>query len=111
MRLLDVGGETFQRLTVLFQESEIILRLRFYPTVALWCFDAEYKDFAIYGTTLAVGTPHMVSSNQAFDFVVSDNSGNGLDPFKADDFASGRCSLYMLEPADMEALRGLAVEI
>jgi len=111
-RLIEnIGSEAFQRHTILFQESEIILKLRFLPGVQQWFFDAEYKDFAIKGKRLAVGTLHMQSSNQPFDFVVVDNSGSELDPFRVDDFELERSSLILLEPEDMEDIRGVSVQI
>jgi hypothetical protein len=51
----------------------------------------------------------MLRQNQPFDFVCVDLSGNGIDPFKRQDFSSGRCEIYMLEAADMEQIRGAAV--
>lgn len=109
-RLLgNIGDESFQRHTIIFQESEIILRLRFLPPVEQWLFDIEYEGFELNGIKLSVGVPHMVSSNQPFDFVVTDNSGNGLDPFRLADFTDGRCSLYLLTPDDMFDIRRVEV--
>ena len=46
----------------------------------------------------------------AFDFICIDRSGNGIDPFTRQDFSGGRCNIYMLEAADMEQIRGAAVQ-
>ena len=104
-RILNISDETIQRHTVLFEESEVILTLRFYPKTEHWMFDAEYNGKAIYGVKLSVGVLHMVSENQPFDFYCEDRSGNGIDPFQRDDFINGRCRLYMLEAEDMIAVR------
>ncbi|WP_286931338.1 hypothetical protein [Marinobacter sp.] len=50
----------------------------------------------------------MESRNLPFDFIVTDESGNGLDPFRLDDFEQGRCRLYLLEPEDMLRVRNNA---
>jgi hypothetical protein len=111
-RLLEnISSESFQRHVIIFQESEITLKLRFLPGVEQWFFDAEYKGFSIKGKKLAVGVLHMQSSNQPFDFVVTDNSGSNLDPYRADDFSLERLSLFLLEPDDMEDVRGVSVQI
>lgn len=110
-KILNIGSEPIQRHTLLFEETEIILTLRYYPTVGQWFFDAEYKNFKVFGIKLALGVLHMRSRNQPFDFVLQDNAGLGLDCFRVDDFAEGRCSLYLAEAADMEAIRGVAVQI
>jgi hypothetical protein len=58
---------------------------------------------------LSVGVLHMESKNLPFDFVVADLAGAGLDPLRRDDFSTSRCGLYLLEPAEIEAVRGAPV--
>lgn len=112
IKIDNITDETMQRHIVIFQRSEVILTIRFYPRTEMWCFDVEYNDRAVRGLKLSVGTLHMLSQNQPFDFVVTDNSGNGIDPFKIDDFSNERCSLYMLESDDMiDVRRGAEVPI
>lgn len=110
-RIQNISDDPIQRHTIVFAESEIILTLRYYPTVRIWCFDAEYLDFEVHGLKLSAGVLHMRSRNQPFDFICRDLSGNGIDPFQLNDFTSGRCELYLLEPADMEQIRGDAVPL
>lgn len=111
VKLTNITDEAHQRHIVLFEESEIVLTLRFYPTVEMWCFDAEYKGNILNGYKLSTGVLHMRSRNMPFDFFVMDASGNGLDPFKLDDFSTGRCELYMFDSDDMEAIRNAPVPI
>lgn len=110
-RIQNITNETFQRHTILLDEFEVIMKLRFYPKSQIWCFDAEYKTQAVRGIKLSVGVPHIVSQNFPFDFAVTDRSNNGLDPFRRDDFSEGRCYLYILDPADMEIIRGVEVPL
>ena len=104
-QLLNLTDETLQKHTILFEESEVIFTIRFYPKTEIWCFDAEYNGKSVFGLKLSVGVLHMVSQNQPFDFVVSDNSNNGLDPFKIDDFSGGRCNIFILDTDDMVQVR------
>lgn len=105
IRIQNLTDEPIQRHTILFEQSEVFFTIRFYPRTELWCFDAEYNDRAVRGLKLSIGVLHMTNQNQPFDFIVTDNTGLGLDPFKADDFSSGRCTIYMLETADMIQVR------
>lgn len=110
-KVQDIGPDADQRHVLLFQETEITLTLRFFAPVERWTFDAAYKNFSIKGVALSLNTPHMESANQPFDFLVLDNSGQQIDPFRLEDFAEGRCSLYLLEPDDMAELRGAEVPL
>jgi len=111
IQIQNITDETNQRHLVVFEQSEIALVLRYHPTVEMWAFDVEYKNRRSNGYKLAAGPLHIRSRNYPFDFVVIDETGQGLDPLRRDDFSTGRCSLYLLEAADMEAIRGAAVEI
>ncbi|MBE0469600.1 MAG: hypothetical protein IBX55_08870 [Methyloprofundus sp.] len=108
-QILNLGSEAQQRHTIIFEESEIVLILRYLAPVQQWFFSVEYNNFNVHNVKLSVGVVHILSKNQPFDFVVTDNSGAGIDPFSLDDFASGRCSLFMLEPNDMFDIRGVDV--
>ena len=109
-RLQNITAEPIQRHTILFEESEIIFTLRFYPRTQIWMFDAEFGDTVVYGLKLSVGVLHMISQNQPFDFICVDKSGNGIDPFTRTDFSGGRCEIYLLESADMKLIRGVEVQ-
>ena len=111
IRLQNITAEPHQRHVVLIDDAEVTVVLRFYPTVQIWCVDVESGGRTASGFKLSLGVLHMVSQNFPFDFVVEDTSGTGLDPFKLDDFSTGRCSLYMLDAADMEAIRDAPVPV
>jgi len=107
----NIGSEAIQKHTILFGDSEIILTLRFYPKQTIWCLDAQYGNKSILGVKLSVGTLHMLSKNFPFDFIVIDLLGNGIDPFKRNDFSDNRCELYLLEASDMSSIRGVEVPL
>lgn len=107
----NITDETVQRHTIQFEQDELVLTLRFLPFSEEWTFNVEFKGKTTNGVRLATGTLHIRSENYPFDFVVSDESGNGLDPFRNSDFAEGRCILYLLDAEDMEEIRGTTVPI
>jgi hypothetical protein len=107
----DITDETIQRHIIQFEQDEIVFVLRFHPFTEMWTFDLTYKDKSANGVKLAVGVLHIRSENFPFDFVVSDESGTGLDPFRSFDFSEGRNILYILDAADMAGIRGTTVQI
>ena len=110
-QITNITNEPNQRHIIPLDDSEIIFTLRFYPTIQQWCFDVTWDGKAIYGVKLSTGTLHITNTNMPFDFIVSDESLNGIDPFKIDDFQAERCKLYMLDADEMESFRGVPVEI
>ena len=105
----DITDESHQLHTIIFEESEISLTLRFYPTAQIWCFDAEYNSVSVEGIKLSAGVLHMRSRNFPFDFVVS--TTEGIDPFRVNDFSSGRCKLYLVTREEMETVRDAPVPL
>lgn len=111
IKIENFTDDTYQRHVILFEESEIRLDLRYHPTIEQWTADVVYKDKGVYGLKLSVGVLHMRSRNLPLDFWVTANAGTGLDPFRRDDFSTGRCTLYMFETADMETVRDASVPL
>ena len=109
--ITNITDAPHQRHTIVLEEKEIVLTLRFYPTIEQWCFDVEYDGHIVNGVKLSLGVLHIRNSNFPFDFVVINGSRAGIDPFKLDDFVSERCRLYIVDPAEMEIIRGVPVEI
>ena len=109
LKIENISDEPMQRHSIIFNESEIVFTLRFYPRSQIWCFDAEYGDWSAKGIKLSLGVFHIAGQNQLFDFYVTDLSNNGLDPFSKIDFSSGRCVLYLLEQDDIEDIRGIVL--
>ena len=108
-KIENIGLEGFQKHTIPLADGDLILRLRFLSSVQLWQMKASYNDKNITGVKLTGGVLHIRSANFPFDFIVEDASGAGLDPFRADDFLSGRTSLYMLESDEIATIRGQKV--
>ena len=97
----NITDEPYQQHTVLIEEEEAVLTLRFLPRVQAWSMDIEHPDWNMYGIRLSVGARMTQSAGRDFDFVCRDKSENRIDPFRVDDFATDRCRLYLLEPDDV----------
>ena len=104
--LTNITDQTNQLHTIIFKDFEVQINMLYLPVVEKWVFSCTYRDFNIYGVKLSCGTPHLLSQNQPFDFVVLDKAGAGIDPRYKNDFSSGRCELYFLDDEDMREIRG-----
>jgi len=83
--------------------------LRFLPAVQIWIMDVSYRGDDQNGIKLSAGVHHLRNFNYPFDFTVVLTDDTGIDPFRRDDFETGRCELYYITPAEMEQVRGLEV--
>lgn len=107
----NIDSAAYQRHTLLTEGIEVIVDLRFHSTVGYWTADCYWLDRSVVGVKLAVGCLHFQGANLPFDLAVIDLSGAGIDPFHEDDFASGRCALYLVLPSEMRTVRGLEVQL
>jgi len=107
LQVQNITNEPFQRHSIIYEDYEIILTLRYLHRCSIWVINLEYIGWKVSGIKLSVGVPHISGQNQAFDFFVSDESNNGIDPYKQDDFSSGRNILYILERDDIEDIRSV----
>lgn len=111
IKINNITDETHQRHLVIVDEQEVTVVLRFLPVVERWVVNVSYAGRELNGTMLALNTLHMQSANFPFDFIVSDLTGRGVDPFRRDDFSDDRCALFMLEAEDMAEIRGQNVPV
>lgn len=111
IKLINITDDAHQQHIVITDDQEITLTLRFLPVVQAWFFDVSYGGRSASGFRLALNVLHMQSQNFPFDFIVEDTSGRDIDPFRLDDFATGRCNLYMLQSEDMAEIRGQDVPV
>lgn len=109
IKLQNLTDEPHQRHTVLIDDREVVVEIRYLSVVQAWFITADLNGRIVSGFRLSLGVLHFQSQNLPFDFVVEDTSGTGLDPFRINDFSTGRCSLIMLGEADMEGVRDAPV--
>ena len=113
----NITSEFIQNHTLEFSRGLIDLTLIYEQSVQMWKMNVLYTRVDettpqpyIYGVKMALSTVHFMHRNWPFDFEVVDTTNNGVDPFRADDFESGRCKLYLITPTEMIKIRGVDVE-
>lgn len=109
MKQITVTGEPKQKITILFEDTVIILVLKFRPTAESWTADITFRDAPLVdGKKLTMGVALLRQFNKPFDIVLQENQNTGIDPYKQDDFIS-RVSIFLLERDDLIQLRGYDV--
>lgn len=107
IQIENITADPHQRHTLLTDAGQVVIVLRFLPVVQIWVMDIEHEGRAQRGVKLSASVLHIRSFNFPFDFTVVLTDDTGIDPFRRDDFETGRCELYFVTPADMVDLRGL----
>lgn len=104
--ITNITDEPIQRHVLLFDRGEAVIFIRHLPTVEMWKMRVEYRDDFIEGVKLSLGALHFRHKGWPFDIALLATDSSGIDPYRADDFASGRCELYMVTPDEMIEIRG-----
>jgi hypothetical protein len=110
IRLTSITSDPDQIHTVDFLADLVSIRIRFIETLQYWYMDVNYKGVDVKGIRVAAGVRLLKSNNFPFDIVVSDESENGLDPFRLEDMQQ-RMGIYIAEPDEIASVRGYVVEL
>lgn len=106
-QIINITNEAHQVHTILTDDGNITLTLRFYPMVESWLIDVTYGTKSVYGVKLSLSVLHLEKFNLPFDFTVTGTGG--IDPYHEDDFKSERCALWFINADEMEEYRGIEV--
>jgi len=107
-KLQNITAQPFQQHTLLLDDSEAVVELRYLPAVEMWLMNVSHGGRVRNGLKLTANVYHLRQYGFPFDFTVLITDGSGLDPFSIDDFANGRCELYYITPGEMQVVRGQA---
>ena len=110
-KITNISAEAFQIFTIEAGDETGVLNLRYHSVAQMWTIDVTFRDVTITGKKLSLGVLHLENQNWPFDFLVDDTSTQGIDPFKNDDFQSGRIVLYQLTADELKIARGYDVEV
>lgn len=102
MKIIELSKDPIQSQTVILDDMDIKITVRFLTIVSMWVLKVEIDgELIIDGVALSCGSVILEQFNKPFGFIVEDKSTLGIDPFRLEDFSDGRCALYMLERDEM----------
>lgn len=109
MKIITFGKEPKQKITILFEDTSIIIEIRYRPTIQSWTIDITFRDeVLVSGKRLTAGLMLLKQFNKPFDITLKENQKTGLDPFLQDDFEK-RFTVFLFEREDVKELRGYDV--
>lgn len=104
--IANISDEPYQRHVLLFERGEAVMTIRHLPPVEMWKMRMEYNGDFIDGVKLSLGTLHFRHKNWPFDIAILTTDNSGIDPYRVDDFSTGRCEMYLVTPEEMIEVRG-----
>jgi len=110
IRIRNITSDPNQRITLLTPVGDCVLFLRFRPAVQSWFMSMQWRGLSQEGHRIAAGLPIGMEANWPFSFYCHLPDGDGIDPYRATDFSSGRAELYFVDIDETAQLRGTDVE-
>lgn len=79
----------------------VSITLYFYPTQQSWFFDFTYGDYTCNGERVVLTPNALRHLKNIIPFGIAFLSDSYAEPYKVDDFSSGRVNMYMLNQEDV----------
>ena len=96
-KLTDSPVQTFS--VPLATRISVNFKLYFCPTQQSWYFDFSYNDQQFNGNKLVLGANILRCYKNIVPFGLAIQTNDGIEPYKIDDFSSGRVQFCILENA------------
>ena len=112
IELTDLNDNAKQKFFLpLDLQEKVRFKLYFMPTQSAWFFDFNYKDREFNGNKLVLGANILRMYKNIIPFGLMVYADFHIEPFKLDDFSSGRVKLYVLEKEDVSFVEGKVFNI
>lgn len=96
--LKNLTASANQTTTVVLQDgSTLQLTFKYRPAIQRWSIDLSYKNFKANGVGLATHPNLLRIWRNVIPFGIQVATADGTDPFMADDLASGRVTVTILD--------------
>lgn len=104
--MIQLGNLTGSSKQSFFVTTEAGDSIEFYiyysPTQECWNYSFAFGDFRAEGMRLVTGVNIIRRFKELVPFGIACGSSDGLEPSYLTDFASGRITLFLLNPAEVE---------
>ena len=99
MKKLDsLSADASQELSVILDDGSVLqFTFNYRPAAQRWSVDVLYGEFGANGVLLATHPNLLRTWRNILPFGLAITSQDSADPFKLDDFTSGRITLYVLD--------------
>lgn len=102
-----LSNEPKQQITkILDDNSRVIFTFEYKPNQLGWFFGFEYGDYNYQNIRLVTSYNILRAYREYLPFGLRCETLDGEEPMDLNDFASGYATVYLLTPADIEAIEG-----
>lgn len=85
--------------------TTIAIELEYKPIQLGWFLTSlQYNDFELKNLRIVVSPNMLYQFKNQIPFGIACTSTDGFEPVNQEDFSSGRCRLFILDEADVQAL-------
>lgn len=106
--ITQITNNPIQTMKLVLDTKELVqFNLRFMPTQMSWYCDVIYNDIEIYGLKVALFPNLLRHFKNMLPFGIAFTANDHVEPFKLDDFTSGRVQMYVLNQDEVEQIEGL----
>lgn len=96
-------GEPKQRYQLVLETNDTVdFRLYFYPSQRSWYFDFTYNTLTVDGSKVVLSPNTLRNFKNIIPFGIGFVTDGYVEPYKLDDFSSGRIKMILLNKEDVE---------
>lgn len=106
--ITQLTDNPMQTMKLVLDTKELVqFDLRFMPTQRSWYCNIIYKEIELYGLKVALFPNILRHFKNMLPFGIAFTANDHVEPFKLDDFTSGRVQMYVLNQDEVEQIEGL----
>lgn len=104
-QITSIGNEPLQQFQLVLDNNETALFiLRFLPRQQAWYFDFTYKNITARRLKVVLTPNALRCFRRIIPFGIAFSSNGYVEPFRIDDFSSGRVSMFVLNSEDVQTV-------
>ena len=101
-----------QKVAIVTDDGLLVsLTFRFLPSQQMWMYDVSQDTFTANGRTLVVSPNNLMQFRNIINFGLFCRSTDGYEPYKIDDFSSGRVAVFVLNADEVSQVEEIVNSI
>lgn len=108
-QITSITSDSKQLMTIPLDnnQGEIEFRLYYLATQYSWYYDFTYKNYTSNGNKVVLNPNALRHLRKILPFGIAFYAEGNIEPYKQDDFLTGRVQMYILNPTDIEELEDI----
>ena len=102
-QITSITNQPKQRFTLVLENNDKVDFLLYYlPRQQSWFYDFTYNNVTCNGSRVTLSPNALRQFKHIIPFGIAFLSNDNVEPFKLDDFSSGRVGMYILNKEDVQ---------